>query len=70
MGEVNRLREPFAAGSSMLAHIAGRWAITCVSGASGSLPASVGSGYQRRTSLDSPLPVQVLEASPKGTTPN
>lgn len=26
MGEVNRLQEPFAAGSSMLARIAGRWA--------------------------------------------
>ena len=26
----------------------------------------MGSGHQPRTSLDSPLPVQVLEASPKG----
>lgn len=46
MGEVNRLQEPFAAGSSTLAHIAGRWDTPRVSGAGGSLPAPVGSGYQ------------------------
>ncbi|STJ51874.1 sulfate ABC transporter, ATP-binding protein [Escherichia coli] len=52
----------------MLARIAGRLGLhTCVSGAGGSLPAPLGSGISAaRTSLDSPLPVQVLEASPKG----
>ncbi len=59
--------DTFAAGSSMLARIAGR---------SGYTPAYQGPvdlflrpwevDISRRTSLDSPLPVQVLEASPKG----
>ncbi len=66
MGEVNRLQGTIAAGSSMLARIAGRWATHLRIGAGGSLPAPLGSGYQPPYQLDSPLPVQVLEASPKG----
>lgn len=46
MGEVNRLQEPFAAGSSTLAHIAGRWDTPPRIRGGGSLPAPVGSGYQ------------------------
>lgn len=39
---------------------------TCLSGAGGSLLRPWEVDISRRTSLDSPLPVQVLEASPKG----
>lgn len=35
-------------------------------GASGPVPAPMGSGHQPADQLDSPLPVQVPEASPKG----
>ncbi len=67
MGEVNRLQEPFAAGSSMLAHIAGRWAIHLrIRGPVDLFLRPWEVDISRRTSLDSPLPVQVLEASPKG----
>ncbi len=46
MGEVNRLQEPFAAGSSMLARIAGRWATHLRIRGRWISPAPLGSGYQ------------------------
>ncbi len=54
-------------GSSMSARIAGRWVIRPLIRGDVDLflrPWEV--DVSRRTSLDSPLPVQVLEASPKG----
>ncbi len=51
----------------MLAHIAGRWAIHLrIRGPVDLFLRPWEVDISRRTSLDSPLPVQVLEASPKG----
>jgi sulfate transport system ATP-binding protein len=66
-GEVNRLQGTIRGGQFHVAHTAGRWAIRLAYQGPVDLflrPWEV--DVSRRTSLDSPLPVQVLEASPKG----